>query len=245
MKKTCTVLLLILLVSALFSCSVINEVEAAEKVASKVMPSIVELTCSFQASISYGTGFIVDDRGYVLTNAHVVTSTIERFVYEANKISARFNRSDEEYLLDIVAYDIEKDLAVLKFKRSDLTLPAVTIGNSEMLTYGTTIFAMGNAEGYGISMTKGIVSVPIRKFKDSETQIVSEVVQFDASVNNGSSGGPLLNIEGEVVGVISFKIKQKETRVEGIGFAIPSKTFMPYFHTAIGAALAANAGDFA
>lgn len=236
--------MLILLAACILSCSVINEDESGEKVASKVMPSVVELTCNFQASISYGTGFVVDDRGYVLTNAHVVTTSIDRFVYEANEISANFNRSEEKYLLDIVAYDIEKDLAVLKFKRSDLALTAVTIGNSEVLTYGTTIYALGNAEGYGIAMTKGIISVPMRKFKDSQTQIISEVIQFDAAVNNGSSGGPLINIDGEVVGIISFKIQQKDTKIEGIGFAIPSKIFINYFHTAVGAAQAqAGAGE--
>lgn len=194
---------------------------------------MLELTCSFQASVSSATGFIVDERGYVITNAHVVTNTVDRFVYEASEISANFNRSEEKYLLDIIAYDIEKDLAVLKFQRNDLTLTAVTIGDSENLSYGATIFTLGNAEGYGIAMTKGIISVPIRKFKDSETNIISEVIQIDAAINNGSSGGPLINIEGQVIGIISFKIKKTDTRVEGIGFAIPSKNFMEFFNGAV------------
>ena len=85
----------------------------------------------------------VDERGYVLTNAHVVTNTVDRFVYEANDITGSFNRSSEKYKLDIVAYDIEKDLAVLKFRRNDLTLKLSPIGNSQLLTYGTTIFTLG------------------------------------------------------------------------------------------------------
>lgn len=243
MKRLCAIIALILIATLLFSCTYINENEAGEKIAAQVMPSVLELTCTFQASVSSATGFIVDERGYVLTNAHVVTNTVDRFVYEANDITGSFNRSSEKYKLDIVAYDIEKDLAVLKFRRNDLTLKVVTIGNSQLLTYGTTIFTLGNAEGYGIAMTKGIISVPIRKFKDNETQIVSEVVQFDAAVNNGSSGGPLINLNGEVVGIISFKIKQTDTRVEGIGFAIPSSIFMDYFHNAVGAALAAQQNE--
>lgn len=228
-KKFVFVLLIILLCSSLLSCSFLNEYEAGIDVANKNLPSVLELTCSFQASVSHATGFIIDDRGFVLTNAHVVTDSVDRFVYDAVEIKGNFYNSSKEYLLNIIDYDIEKDLALLKFQRNDLTLKAVSTGNSDNLSYGATIFTLGNAEGNRISMTKGIISVPKISFKDEDTHQVNEFIQIDAAINNGSSGGPVMDIKGNVIGIISFKIKKPGTFVEGIGFAIPSKVFLQFY----------------
>jgi S1-C subfamily serine protease len=207
----------------------VNETESGIYVANKNLPCVLELTCSFQASTSYATGFIIDESGYVLTNAHVVTdSASNRFVYEALQIKGKFYNSKEEYTLNIIDYDIDLDLALLKFEKNDLALKAVSVAASKDLPFGATVFTLGNAEGYGISMTKGIISAPLKNFKDTETGVVSQVIQIDAAVNSGSSGGPLLNIDGDVIGIISFKIKKNNNGsiIDGIGFAIPSEVFM-------------------
>ncbi len=226
MRKKITVLLIIVLMLALMSCTIINENEAGIVVANKNLPSVLELICTFQASESYATGFIIDENGYVLTNAHVVTSSVDNFIYDALSIKGKFYNSNAEYHLDIIKYDSVKDLALLKFKRNDLTLNAVEVGNSENLEHGATVFALGNAEGNGISMTKGIVSIPKIIFNDKETNEANEYIQTNAAVNSGCSGGPILNIKGQVIGMVSFKIKK--TDVEGIGFAIPSRVFMNF-----------------
>lgn len=233
MKKLVQIAFVIMLSLSLFSCTIINENEAGVDVAKLALPSVLELTCEFQASISSGTGFIIDDKGYVITNAHVVTESLDRFIYEALEIKGKFYNSTVTYLFDLIAYDVEKDLAILKFQRNDLVLKAVSIGNSEFLSFGATIFTLGNPEGNGICMTKGIISIPKVMFKDTKTGIVNEVIQIDAPVNSGSSGGPLLDIEGKVIGIISFKIKNTDKNIEGIGFAIPSRLFMQYFSTTI------------
>lgn len=230
-KIILTLLTFVILVLTLSSCAIINESEAGIEVANKNLPSVLELTCTFQASMSYATGFVIDDSGYVLTNAHVITDSIDNFVYDALEIKGKFYNSTQEYELTIVKYDINKDLALLKFKRNDLTLRAVDVGNSENLSYGATIFALGNAEGSRISMTKGIISVPKITFKDNNTNDLNEYIQIDAAVNNGSSGGPILDIKGNVIGIITFKIKRPGTFVDGIGFAIPSKVFINFMQT--------------
>src|SRR5690554_5316398 len=123
MKKTfATIIILAILVCSLVSCNIINEDEAGIKVANKALPCVLELTSTFQASTSYATGFIIDERGYVITNAHAVTSKAGNFVYEAIKIEGKFYNSNEKYILDIIAYDEEQDIAVLKFRRNDITL---------------------------------------------------------------------------------------------------------------------------
>ncbi|HHU43529.1 MAG: trypsin-like peptidase domain-containing protein [Bacillota bacterium] len=235
MKKSFGItIVLIILALALGSCTIVNEYESGIEVANKALPCVLELSAHFQASKSYATGFIIDDRGYVLTNAHAVTDKAGNIIYEAVEIKGKFYNSSEEYLLDIIAFDDEKDIAVLKFRRNDLTLSALEVGDSKNLSYGATIFTLGNAEGYGISMSKGIISVPQKNFKDSQTGITNQVIQIDAAVNSGSSGGPLLNIEGKVIGMISFKVKNEDdVNVEGIGFAIPSEIFMNFYYDSL------------
>ncbi|MFW5779967.1 MAG: S1C family serine protease [Bacillota bacterium] len=230
MKKSLTLILIIILIIAFGSCTVVNEYESGIDVASTALPCVLELTSRFQASTSYATGFIVEERGYVITNAHAVTDTAGSFIYEATSVEAKFYNSNEKYDLDIIAFDVERDIAVLKFRRNDITLSALEIGNSQNLSYGATVFTLGNAEGYGLSMTKGIISVPRRTFRDSQSGTSNEVIQVDAAVNSGSSGGPLLNIEGQVIGLISFKVKNNGASVEGIGFAIPSDIFIEFFY---------------
>lgn len=233
MKKTFIAILIVLLCVSFVSCTAINDDEAGVIVAKANLSSVIELTCSFQASSSASSGFIISDEGFVLTNAHSVTASADRFIYEATEIKGKFYNSNEEYTFDIIAYDVEKDLAILKFKRNDLVLKPVVVGNSRNLNYGATVFTLGNAEGNGISMTKGIISTPKVLFKDSVTGIANEAIQIDAAINKGSSGGPLLDRKGKVIGIISFKIKDLDKSIEGIGFAIPSNTFMKYYNSII------------
>lgn len=231
MKKTLIIILIIISIFALISCNLIYDQEVGVTVANNCLPSVLEITSTFQASTSYATGFVIDERGYVITNAHVVTDKAGPFVYEAINIIGKFYNSNVEYELIIIDYDIDRDMALLKFVRNDLILKAVEIGNSNDLEYGQTVFTIGNAEGYGLSMTKGIISVPRRRFKDTDSDVINEVIQTDAPINSGSSGGPLIDTDSKVIGLISFKIKNNGTEVEGIGFAIPEDVFMDYFAT--------------
>ena len=154
-----------------------------------------------------GTGVIVDPRGYVVTNFHVVEGVrrIEVALSDGRTTSAT-----------LVSHDPRTDLAVIKIP-ADAPLPVVTIGTSSDLMIGETVLALGNAYGYEHTVTRGIVSALHRDVEVSRTQRYDDLIQTDASINPGNSGGPLLNVDGEVVG-INVAVR---AGAQGIGFAIP------------------------
>ena len=154
-----------------------------------------------------GTGVIIDDRGYVVTNYHVVEGVrrIEVTLASGKTVAGR-----------LVSHDPRTDLAVLKID-VDEPLPVIRIGTSSDLMIGETVLALGNAFGYEHTVTRGIISALHRNVKVSRTQRYDDLIQTDASINPGNSGGPLLNIAGEMIGV-NVAVR---AGAQGIGFAIP------------------------
>jgi serine protease Do len=154
-----------------------------------------------------GTGVIVDGRGYILTNHHVVDKVqgVEVHLLDGSSYSAR-----------VIQQDKEMDLAVLKVD-AGRPLPAVTIGTSSDLMVGETVITLGNAFGYENTVSVGIVSALKRNVTLSDEQIYRNLIQTDACINPGNSGGPLINIQGELVG-INVATRQG---AQGIGFALP------------------------
>jgi serine protease Do len=154
-----------------------------------------------------GTGTIVDERGYILTNYHVV-SDVRRI-----EITLDDGRG---YTADLVAYDAASDLAIIKIP-APKPLSVIRFGTSADLMEGESVIALGNAFGYEQTVTRGIISALGRDVQVSDTQSYDDLIQTDASINPGNSGGPLLNIEGEMIGV-NVAVR---AGAQGIGFAIP------------------------
>jgi serine protease Do len=154
-----------------------------------------------------GTGVVIDPRGYVVTNFHVVEG-VRRI--EVTLSSGRTTAAT------LVSHDPRTDLAVIKIDSTE-TLPTITIGTSSDLMIGETVLALGNAYGYEHTVTRGIISALHRSVEVSRTQRYDDLIQTDASINPGNSGGPLLNINGEVIG-INVAVR---AGAQGIGFAIP------------------------
>ena len=155
-----------------------------------------------------GTGVIIDSRGYILTNHHVVDGVKEVLVTTADS---------ERYVAKLVARDMETDLAVVKIDAGK-PLAVMPIGTSADLMPGETVIAVGNAYGYEHTVTRGIVSALHRAVQVSDAQSYDNLIQTDASINPGNSGGPLLNIDGEMIG-INVAVR---AAAQGIGFAIPA-----------------------
>jgi len=154
-----------------------------------------------------GTGIVIDPRGYIVTNHHVVNGVD----------SLRVTLDDgSTYGARVVSYDRSQDLAIIKIQASR-TLTVMPIGTSSDLMLGETVFAVGNAFGYEHTVTSGIVSALSRDVEVNEKQSYQNLIQTDASINPGNSGGPLLNLDGDVVG-INVAIRAGAQR---IGFAIP------------------------
>lgn len=159
-----------------------------------------------------GSGFIITENGYIMTNYHV----IEDAYLGGYEIKVMLNDGNE-YTAEITGFDSDNDIAVLKIDADGLN--PVTFGNSEILSVGDTVYAIGNPLGeLDYTMTSGIVSATDRVITTDESTSIN-MFQFDAAVNSGNSGGPLYNSLGQVVGVVTAKYS--ETGVEGLGFAVP------------------------
>ena len=138
-----------------------------------------------------GTGVMIDPRGYILTNYHVVDGVREILVTMAD---------GKKYIASLVARDLETDLAVIKISPRT-KLPVIPLGTSSDLMPGETVIAVGNAFGYEDTVTRGIVSALHRAVQVSDAQYYDDLIQTDAPINPGNSGGPLLNIDGEMIGI--------------------------------------------
>ncbi|HEX5105179.1 MAG TPA: trypsin-like peptidase domain-containing protein [Pirellulaceae bacterium] len=154
-----------------------------------------------------GTGIVIDPRGYILTNFHVVdgVSNIQVSLSDNRPAIAR-----------LIANDPKTDLAVIKIDAKD-PLPVIRFGTSCDLMKGEAVIAIGNAYGYEHTVTRGIISALHRNVQVSDDQKYNDLIQSDASINPGNSGGPLMNIDGEVIGInVAVRVG-----AQGIGFAIP------------------------
>ena len=162
---------------------------------------------------STGSGFIITENGYVVTNYHVIEGATSVTVVIDN---------DEEYEAEVVGFDALNDVAVLKIDGKDL--PAVTLGSSDELSIGDMVVAIGNPLGsLTATLTVGYVSGKDRQVS-TDSKTVINMIQTDAAINSGNSGGPLFNMKGEVVGITTAKFSGTSTTgvsIEGIGFAIP------------------------
>ncbi len=154
-----------------------------------------------------GTGTIIDERGYILTNYHVVS--------DVRRIEVTLD-DGRGAIAEMVAYDSAADLAVIKIPTTK-PLSVIRIGTSSDLMVGESVIALGNAFGYEQTVTRGVISALGRDVQVSDTQSYDDLIQTDASINPGNSGGPLLNIDGEMVGV-NVAVR---AGAQGIGFAIP------------------------
>lgn len=201
----------------------------ASEVAAVVKPSVVEITTETASwsgrmgqliSTGAGSGVVLTQDGYIVTNHHVVSG--------AQSVSVRLSNGDE-YGATVVGMDSKTDLAVLKIDANGLT-PAV-LGTSETLIVGEDAVVVGNPLGeLGGTVTKGIISALDREITiDNEAMTL---MQTDAAVNPGNSGGGLFNLYGELIGVINAK--SSGTDIEGIGFAIPIDTAKPVIEDLMG-----------
>ena len=185
----------------------------AQEIYRLVNPSVVTVLAQLEDGVSVGTGVIFTQDGYILTNYHVVSG--------GRDASVTLD-SGRSYEAKYVAGDAENDLAVLKV---DLTgLPAAAFGDSDALTVGDKVYAIGNPLGVELrgTLTDGIVSAINRDVWVEGRKMT--LIQTNAALNSGNSGGPLINVYGQVVGINTIKMSSAYSNVEGLGFALPSSS---------------------
>ena len=194
-------------------------------VAKKAMPSVVGITTTtVQRNLIFGnrrgqgvgTGVIIDNRGYILTNSHVINDGL------AEEVQVLLN-DGRNLVAEVLWNDALLDLAVIKIDAQNLTV--ADLGNSDRLTVGELAIAIGNPLGLAFerTVTSGIISGLERSIPLTEFENIEGLIQTDASINPGNSGGPLLNEKGQVIGINTAKIQSGE----GLGFAIPINIAKP------------------
>ncbi len=196
-----------------------------QAVAAKAMDSVVGITTESVQNTFFGpmavkgsgSGFIVDKKGYIVTNAHVVANRNKKTV------TTLFNDGSQEEA-QVLWEDSNLDLAILKVKEGK-NLPSVDLGDSDKIAIGEPAIAIGNPLGLDLqrSVTKGIISGLNRSVGSGEGTYIDGLIQTDASINEGNSGGPLFNSRGQVIGINTAKISS----AEGLGFSIPINTLKP------------------
>jgi S1-C subfamily serine protease len=169
-----------------------------------------------QQGIASGSGLVLDTRGFILTNAHVVEG--------ARTASVRFAEGGDLIDAQVVGRDLSTDIAVLKVKPSDAKLRPLPLGNSARVRVGDPAIAIGNPFGYDRTVTTGIISALQRQIRAPNGFTIGHVIQTDAPINPGNSGGPLLNARGEVIGINSQIATAGSRGSVGIGFAVPINT---------------------
>ena len=202
--------------------------------ANKILPSIVGIKIEYTVNstsifgrsgsttaTASGSGIIISEDGYILTNNHVVSSSSSESnsyyqISEATKVTVTLFNDETEYEAKIVGQDEQTDLAVIKIEKTGLT--KAEFADSDDVKVGEFAMAVGNPVNMTSTVTTGIVSAVNRKITDSDGKTYT-CIQTDAAINSGNSGGALVNAQGKVIGINTLKLSG--SGIEGIGFAIP------------------------
>ncbi len=177
---------------------------------------------------SLGSGFIVDPKGYIITNYHVVEKADKIFV----KLASDPDSQDLGRPARVIGVDKSTDLAVIKIE-TDKALPTVKLGNSDKAQVGDWVEAIGSPFALAQTVTAGIISAKNRTIEPGQGGQFQHFIQTDAAINPGNSGGPLLNMNGEVIGV-NTAIYTQSGGYQGLGFALPSNTVVEVYNDLIG-----------
>lgn len=214
--------------------------ETGVSVAAKILPSVVGITVEFPVNSIFsrnpstttgeGSGIIISDDGYILTNNHIVSSSSSSSYYtvgDASKVVVYLFNDKTPYDATIIGTDEQTDLAVIKIDKTGLT--AAELGDSDSIQVGEFSMAAGNPLGMQSSISSGTISAVNREVSaDGRTY---KLIQTDAAINAGNSGGALVNSKGQVIGINTLKLSG--TGIEGMGFAIPINSAKPIYEQLI------------
>ena len=234
-----SLIIIVIFTMSLFACSPdtitdTNSTSTPTTVEQPVLPTVIEVVAKVKPSVvainvevttydifnrpttgeGAGSGWIISEDGYIVTNNHVVG--------DAEKVTVILE-DGSSYIAEQVKTDSLTDLAIVKINANNL--PAIKVGDSSKLEVGEWVVAIGNALGEGTSATVGVISALDVSVSASPGQTLHGLIQTDAAINPGNSGGPLVNMAGEVIGIDSIKVAQ--VGVEGMGYAISINQAMP------------------
>ena len=234
-KKIITVASILALVLSLLIAITIGVIHLyplkPDKLFEQSMQSIVELKAvSENAGESYGTAVCIESSDVLVTNAHVVTYSKMGENIEFDEYYIRIADEEEYRKVSLVKYDIDTDIAVLKVDDPNTDLKPIKIGNSDKLSFGDEVYAIGNGSNYGLAITQGIISMP--KLNIEYEDKIREVIQSDITIASGNSGGALLDDRGRLIGMTSFRTKDNQGNiVYGLVYSIPINMIVEYVNS--------------
>lgn len=208
-----------------------NNIKSAEEVFQSSLNSVVEIKATTEGvGECFGTAVFVKEDGTLVTNAHVVTYKQMEEYKTFESISIRFAFEENYREVQLVKYDKDLDIAVLKIKNTDCDFKPVKIRDSQNLRAGNDIYAIGNLNNVGISLTSGIVSNPsINVAYNGKTR---NVIQCNLTIADGNSGGALVDVNGKLIGITTFRLKDSSQNViYGIAYCVPSHTMLQYINS--------------
>ncbi len=193
----------------------------AKQVFNRSICSVVELKgYTEDVGESYGTAVFLKEDGTLVSNAHVVTYKQMGEVHTFNEYSIRFADEEKYHSVSLIKYDSEKDIAVLKMQDNSIAFKPIEVGNSDEISFGDKVYAIGNGSNYGLGITQGIISIP--KINIAYEGITREVIQADITISAGNSGGALLDKRGKLIGITTFRTKDTVGNVVyGLVYSIP------------------------
>ncbi|MDR2266442.1 MAG: trypsin-like peptidase domain-containing protein [Christensenellaceae bacterium] len=202
------------------------------KIYQSVARQVVEVKAETGENIiSYGSAVLINSDGYFISNAHVVTYTQMATQIEFERYYIRFSFEDEYREVDLIAYDNDVDMSILKLKSMpDYKLKPIKIAKTDKLKVGNEVLAVGNGMNHGIGLTYGHISLARVNIEYDER--MHNVIQCDLIINEGNSGGALVSNKGKLLGLTTFRVKDsKGNPIYGIAFCIPSEDVMNYLDT--------------
>ena len=190
--------------------------------------SILEIKAETDdVGISYGTAELISTDGTMITNAHIVTYSKLGGTLAFENISVRFIDEEGFREVELIKYDTDLDIAVLKLVNVDRKITPIKVGDDSKLQAGDDVYAIGNLSNYGLSISKGIVAVSHINVTYNET--TRNVIQCDLTISDGNSGGALVDSKGKLIGLTTFRLKdQSNNIIYGISYCIPINTVMEY-----------------
>ena len=191
-----------------------NYLDDVPAMVSKVLPTVVIITSTHGNKERSGSGFIISEDGYIITNYHIVKDN--------SKVNVRLDSSNKDFEAEVIGLDELMNIALLKLSIKN-KLPYVKFNLKKSQKLGETIIVIGNPYNLGLSVSKGIISALNRNLNITN---IDNFIQTDASINKGNSGGPIFNLDGEVIGLTSHIYSPTDFN-SGIGFAIPSADLLP------------------
>lgn len=200
---------------------------SAKEIFSNNIYSVVEVKATAEdVGESFGTGEFVRNDGTLVTNAHVITHSVAGESVAFEKFYIRFADSVDYFLVTLQKFDTTLDVAILKYEGKEHKFKAVELDSEGKLSSGDSVFAIGNAMNYGLAITSGIVSIPLLDI--TYENVTRRVIQCDITIAEGNSGGALFDERGRLIGITTFRTKDKEGVVYGLAYCIPIATALDF-----------------